>query len=263
MARKRIPPPPPPPGILSFASPLDRLLQSDRKQWTIFDRYDPPTRYSRNMDCWADPIDLTCLSAWNGHMGNREPATLISSRHVAMAWHYPVPVGTGIAFVGDFSLEDGNAFVTFRTLVGTKRMGKSDLLVGYLDEPVAASIRPALLLKTQEDRQRFVGTPVLYTNQKKEVHVAELTSFGIGVQVKKSLSNKLRAPFFKSLITYDSGNPIMLLSESGPDGTDLRPVLIAHYSTTGGGVSYEYYFDALMETMAALGPEQPKLVKQV
>jgi hypothetical protein len=262
MARKRIPPPPPPPGIYSLAKPLDKLLLMSGKHFTLFDRYDPPARYVLNPDCWAYSIDLTCCAAWNSHMGNREACTLITERHIAMSWHQQIPLGSSIAFVSKATADDeGNELVIFRTLMATQRMGRADLLIGYLNEPVPPQIRPALLLKPQKNPERFVGTPVLYTNQKKEVHIGELSSFGPGVQIKKSLQNKLRAPYFKAPTAYDSGNPIMLLYGESP--FSLRPVLIAHFSTTGGGISYTYNHEALIETMAALGPERPDLIKQV
>lgn len=261
MARKRIPPPSSPPGIFSFTDPLVRLIAATSpKETKLFTVYDPPARYELNYACWATMIDLTCCAAWNAHMGNREACTLITRRHIAMSWHQQIPIGTSIAFVGK-SIEDdeGNALVIFRTLTKTQRMGRADPLIGYLNEPLPDLIRPALLLAPQTDhiREQLVGTPVLYTNQKKEVHIADLSSFGPGVQIKKSLQNKLRAPYFKAIGGLDSGNPIMLLHES------LRPVIIAHFSTTGGGISYTHNHDALMETIASLGPEQPDVIKEI
>lgn len=246
----RIPTVSTPPGHPAFAKPLDDLIAQAALKKTTTKLFSTLSYSSciRDPNCWTNPLDLSCVVAWNSHMGNKEAVTSISSRHVAMANHYHVIDGTPVYFVS----KDNEIFT--RTVTSMRQVGRSDILLGYLNELLPDNIKPATLMRKVQNDKIFIGTPILYVNEAKEVHTADLSSMGIGVMIKKSLHNPARAKFFAPVLGDDSGNPFFLVK-----GTDL--VMVSHFTTSNGGIGYPFFIDQILYTASLLGPEEIRVIE--
>jgi hypothetical protein len=187
--------------------------------------------YTRNPDCWAADIDLTCVSPWNSRGGNKQAGTLITPRHCILAAHYNLKTGDSIRFVTKDNLTIRRKIIAHK--VNTDfTTNKPDIEIITLDSDVPSSITPCQFLPS--NYKSYIsndgdGLPVLYTDQEEKALVADIwsinsnKSFDLQVPVSGN-----RLALNESVITGDSGNPIFLILNG-------RPVIIGCFTYGGPG----------------------------
>jgi hypothetical protein len=187
--------------------------------------------YTRNTNCWAADMDLTCASPWNSRGGNKQAGTLITPRHCILVAHYNLKAGDSIRFVT-------NDNITIRRKIIAHKVNTDwftnvpDMEVITLDEDLPASITPCQFLPS--NYKSYIandgdGLPVLYTDQEEKALVADIwsinsnKSFDLQVPI---ISN--RSALNEAVITGDSGNPIFLILNG-------KPVIIGCFTYGGPG----------------------------
>ena len=177
---------------------------------------------TRNTDCWAYGIDLTCASPWNSRNGNRRTLTLVTPRHALGTPHYALAVGDTVRFVG---LD--NTSIT-RTIIGRRISPdysgpvfyNSDICIYTLDSDVPSGFTFAKVLPT--DWIDYIPTgikemPVLYLDQEEKALVADAYQFNVDrFYLVKPPNTSPRLPFYETLIQGDSGNPMFFIVNGEP-----------------------------------------------
>ena len=195
--------------------------------------------YTRNADCWAADLDLTCASPWNSRGGNKQAGTLITPRHCILVAHYNLKAGDSIRFVTKDNITIRRKIIAHK--VNTDfYTNLPDLEIITLDSDVPSSIKPCEFLPA--NYKTYItndgdGLPVLYTDQEEKALVADIWSINnnkfFDLQVPVS-SN--RSALNESVITGDSGNPIFLILNG-------KPVIIGCFTwgEVGSGNSLTHY----------------------
>ena len=211
---------------------VDSLLngsQTIEANGNIFDtqNHAAPT-YTRNSDCWASSLDLTCISPWNSNASNRKAGTLVTARHIINAAHYEFPVGTVVRFI-----TSDNQIVE-RTILSRKRHPDysqsgyvPDFTIYTLDSDLPASIRPCKVLPSNwenyisEENLADTRIPALCLDQQEKALIGdlflnELRSYRTGfpehatIQLQYPVDSN-RSTFRETIISGDSGNPAFLI----------------------------------------------------
>ncbi len=188
-------------------------------------------------DFWAKGLDFSCVSPWNSRGGRVRAGTAISRRHIIFANHFPMGEGTRIVFVG----EDGG--VCPCSITKTKRVGKTDIMIGALDYELTPNIKPAKVMRAGWLAQ-FAGVtnlPVVTFNQHEQLLYSELSVATNGVRVwnhavagaptgempvvpvEEAIQRKGR------IVVGDSGDPAFMIYKG-------EPVLL--YCLLSGGVGH-------------------------
>lgn len=183
-----------------------------------------------NPDFWLKGIDLTCASPWNDSYGRVRAGTAISRRHIVCAKHFPLAVGTRIAFVG----ETGE--VSHYSVTATKAHETCDIMVGLLDYELTPDIHPAKVLPADFEKWIPVGTswPLLTLNQDEKAFLSHMRCLRSNVAGHIRWLNK-KLPKQQSISSFgggltggDSGNPAFLLYRG-------RPILLFCVLSGGAG----------------------------
>ncbi len=218
--------------------------QVDLNQNALFSQYRTSDGAKWNSG-WTRRIDFSGVS-WN----HRQAGTAVTPRHIVLAAHYQLKVGTSVIF----HERSGKAHrrKIKRVISLNKKEGlRTDIAVALLDTPLPPTIKTYRLLPPREDYSHaLIGSPTLITEQKRRVFLHKIRGINnnyISFQKDDSFSENL----YKSLIKGDSGNPSFLLVGG-------EPVLIETH-TGGGGGSGPFYsspsiFKLLEETVAELDP---------
>ena len=225
---------------------------------------EPPVEYTRNVDCWAYPFDLTCISPWNSPSQHWRAGTLVSPKHIIFAAHYPLSVGSVVRFV-----TQGNVVVE-RTLTAVllhpdyvDSSNYPDLAVGVLDSIVPGTITFAKVLPAdwkdyfppQRDYNTVPGVPVMVLDQEEKALIYNLSN--VSESGPKPAQQKvytcepqdvLRSPFYEVIVSGDSGNPMFMVIDGelviltvitgGESGTDIQAFtddINARMTALGGG----------------------------
>ncbi|WOO43163.1 hypothetical protein [Rubellicoccus peritrichatus] len=176
----------------------------------LYTSQDPSGSYTRNPNFWASGLDLTCISPWNSNGGVRKAGTLITPRHVLLAAHYEVPVGTNFVFVN----MAGN--VVKRTAIGKQRHPQysvfgADITVYTLNSDVPSSITPCKVLPQdyyeQIVNEKFVRPGALGLDQEEKGLIIDWFRDGYF----EYPTDSDRAIFDEKKISGDSGNPAFVL----------------------------------------------------
>ena len=208
---------------LSAADPTNGLSRfSDYPRGADKDSFAPNPKF------WGKGIDFSCASPWNSASGLFRAGTLISKRHFVCANHYGMPKGTRIVLV------DGEGVVCPCVVKDTRKVGKTDIMVGLLDYEVTPNIHPAKVLPV--DYEKYIGDgqglPLVTFDQKERVFVSDLNELpGERVKSVPILKPKaeLRGRFHHELVKGDSGNPAFLIIGN-------EPILL--YCIRCGGLGY-------------------------
>jgi hypothetical protein len=151
-------------ACLAASESIDSLLTGEASGELFSVLNDQDSVYVRNENCWAAPIDNSCVSVWNSIGGRARAGTLISPRHIVFAGHFPI---SPVPLVGNNNINQGevitfqnppalrfvspNNEVVTRTLTSVYSFGLSslvanDVVVGLLDSDVPESISFAKVL---------------------------------------------------------------------------------------------------------------------
>ncbi len=170
--------------------------------------------YSRNSDVWVSDVDLTCISPWNSYGGKTRAGTLITSKHIALAKHYALNVGTVLRFV---TMDNE---VIERTIVSRSSVDDTDCNIAELDEDLPESITSAYVLPSNFDSLLATATdiPGLLLDQQEHAIVGETTtcyeSYDEVYWTTVPNSDDTRAEYGEAIIGGDSGNPTFLIVDN-------------------------------------------------
>jgi len=211
--------------------------------------------YTRNTQCWAYGLDLTCFSPWNSLDGPRRAGTLISPRHIICAKHYPLTVGTTIRFI-----RLDNTIVT-KTITAIGNVYNTDIQIALLDSDVGSGISfaqilpenwynylPSLYSNQKLNINREFGLPGLCLDQEEKALILDITRIS-----SEYLSTTYYKPlkltnieFYEDIIVGDSGNPTFLIINN-------ILVLTSCWLNVGGGPFISYYKSQINSLMSQLG----------
>ncbi len=208
----------------SAAASLDSLLAGNipsaatQKFFTAYDN--TAHTYTRNPDCFAARIDVTCVSVANsanadGTGGNRGCVTLITPSRGVTNQHFGQPYQVGVVH---YFVDRANT-VYARRIVKAEQAGGADIEIVTFDSPLPAAIRPAQLLPAGAiARVLSAGTPLLATNQQKQAIVTELAGMmGTELVVRPAQASN-RQPWTASppAVLGDSDSPTFVVINGGP-----------------------------------------------
>lgn len=173
--------------------------------------------YTRNINCWAYDLDLTCISPWNSSTGwpggNTGAGTLITPRHIIFAAHFELPVGCNIRFITN------NNIIIQRRIIAKKTHPSyspyyPDLTIAILDSDVSSDIKFCKVLPN--DWNSYLPTnideiPLLVLDQEEKALIADGWFLNNELVQLKKPSNTKRLEFYENLIVGDSGNPCFIV----------------------------------------------------
>ncbi|XP_071083766.1 uncharacterized protein [Haliotis cracherodii] len=209
--------------------------------------------YTRNTDCWAYGLDLTCMSPWNSEHGVRKAGTLVSPRHAVWARHYNIPVNTTIRFV------DAGNDVVDRRIVATRYVDPAshsfwghDIVVGLLDQDVPSTIGfarvlPRNLTSFRGPRQERLPTFSSDFEEKALIDDLSVISSNYASLLEPSKFS-LRHLYYEPKIVGDSGNPTFFVINN-----ELVLLFVFTSGGSGGGTSIVHYYDQINAIMATMG----------
>ena len=230
--------------------------------------------FTRNPNCWAYNIDLTCCSPWQMHPTIRQPngfieygsnltaGTLISPIHVMFCSHndFHPSVGAIMRFI-----TKDNAVVT-RTLVSITPVAGSDIKIGLLDQEVPSSITFAKILPNNYENYfsrgilesgpgisfnpRSIQPPMLAvgTNQDECALIFRLDYREEDAQFNlfRPATDDTWSEFSHDIRLYDSGSPLFII-------IDNQPVLIFVQTSGATGSNIVKFKDKIDNIMSSSG----------
>jgi len=212
-----------------------------------------PATWTRETNCWADGIDLTCASPYNTQ-GNPEEkgGTAITPQHVIYAAHYSFTNAARLLFVDATNGLFWRAIADQRTIPGT------DARVGLLDTPLPATIHPALFMQPS-DNGRFLGALDLsggigirtitfkaVSNSWPKVFVkwacygmANIDAYGIAASDLALIGRyDTNSPYAQPTMLGDSGQPTFI-------SIGTNTVVYSAFLSSVGGPNYAYLCESI------------------
>jgi hypothetical protein len=176
-------------------------------------------RYTRNVDCWAADLDLTCISPWNSKGIYLRAGTLVTPRHCILAAHFQIQKGDSIRFVTKDNVTVRRKVIAHLiNNVNNSTTGNTympDMEIITLDSDVPSSIMPCQFLpsnwKTYISNNGY-KIPILYTDQQEKALVADIDYIDYTKLYRTlvpSLPNRLALN--EAVVSGDSGNPMFLV----------------------------------------------------
>ena len=191
------------------------------------------TNLTRNPNCWAGDIDLTCCSPWNSYNANKRAGTLISPRHAIFVNHLPppntffIPEGYDLRFV---DATNGGYTATIESIHHLDYTAGADLTVAVLTEDVPTN-RFSFAKILPEYYTNYLGHAV--------IHVPGLCLD----QEEKALVHDLKypsrytMPIYGDRINYSDEPDGLISGDSGNPGFIIlnNELVITTLWRTGGG----------------------------
>ena len=223
----------------------------NKTQLNVFQNPYGPDAFVRNPSCWANTIDISCVSPWNSEGGSLDSGTLISPKHVVFCEHasfYPKN-GSTITFVSS----SGNKIT--RTIVNSIRCANADIRVAILNEDVDSGVTFAKVLPTNwatylptnfwliRNYQSYI--PVMCLNQTERASISGLVHLTLHFN---NLPDNRYSSYFGQIVVGDSGNPTFII-------IDGKPILLGVFSTGGAGSGSHvgYHTEGINSAMSTLG----------
>ena len=206
-----------------------------------------------NTNCWAYLVDTSSASPMNSMNGGgqRRAGTAITKRHIVMAAHYPLDIGTTVFFLGI----DGIG--CSRTVVATNQVLTSDISVCILDADLPDAVHPAKLLPM--DYRLYIGDgrglPGLMFDHSERAILSEFDALPErrGNVNGRVPTDSLRHAYFDAVVPGDSGNPKFLLMNNE---AILVCTLLSHGTGgSGAGPFLSSWADELQAAMDELSDE--------
>ena len=216
------------------------------------------TNFVLNAEFWASDIDTSCASMWNDATNDfwggacsqwHKAGTAISKRHIITAWHYAIPIGTTIWFMGNDGVTCSRIVTGYRSIGG-------DICIQSLDSDLPNSIVPVKILP--QNYTNYLGSakrlPIVTFDQEEKLIVSDtdkLKEYANKTEVTNALRpiDLTRLAFYENVISGDSGNPRFLLVR---DHLVLLSVL--HYGGVGSGCFVSHYAEEIQQAMNSLCP---------
>lgn len=214
------------------------------------------TAWVRNTGVWSSvgsDVDWTGVSPWNqpfdGYSSRyQKSGALISPRHVVLASHWHMPIGSNLLFVTNTDE------MIYRTLSGLQSVPGTDITIGVLDSdvpdsvtyyPIIASSTLQALIKKFEPMGNY-DIPMVVFDQEKKAIVHSLSSISASTIGHTPYFSGPRSFLSEYIVSGDSGSPAFIV-------VDDRPILLfAHYSASGGP-NLGNYISQINTAMTTLG----------
>ncbi|XP_076097874.1 uncharacterized protein LOC143068018 [Mytilus galloprovincialis] len=227
----------------------------------IFSKQDHTHKvYTRNTNCWAYGLDLSCISPWNSYGNNRKAGTLLSPRHAVWARHYSIKINSTLRFV------DQNNNVFDRKIIKTRAipvrtnstnhrayLSGFDMVIGLLDSDVPSTISFAKVLpkyfKEFHPTRMYVRLPTLCTDFEEKALVDDFSIQAHNMaRLTVPFRNTTRYQYYEPKISGDSGNPCFFVVEN-----ELVFLFVFTFGGAGSGTSIQYHHDDVNQIMHSLG----------
>jgi hypothetical protein len=257
----------------------DKLVYSSQDPY-----YNGVGQFIRNTSCWINGVsNISCFSPaqLSGASWNTRAGTLITTKHIIQAKHYPTTIlpngGTPIIFV------DENNNVVRRNIIAYG-YDDSDIAIGLLDQDVPNNIKIAKVLPTNFTDYFLCSinndggvnfNPLLYAfaldQEEKAIlklffniykyttniiasgyaYMAYVPDINISSSYYASMNPQPTnfTSFFEAIVTGDSGNPVFLIID------DELVILTTWWGTTNGPFT-TYKYDTINSIINTLSPSQ-------
>ena len=217
------------------------------------------TNFVLSADFWADDVDTSCVSMWNdagrdiwgGVCSSWNMAgTAISRRHIITAWHYAIPTGSTVWFMGNDGVPCSRVVMGHRSIAGT------DICIQLLDGDLPDTVEPTRILP--ENYADYIRTaarlPVVTFDQEEKLVVADsrpFKAYSDRNEVTGALCphDSTRLAFYENVVSGDSGNPRFLVV-----GNQLVLLSVLRSGGTGSGCFVSHYADEIQQAMDILCP---------
>lgn len=225
---------------------------TDKAMFSALDHSTPT--YTRSTTCWADDIDLTCVSPWNSDGLADKAGAAISPLHVLFSTHSVPAVSSTIRFV---TLDNTliTRTITATASIPTTRTLYPDLSVALLDSPLPSTIKIAKVLPTNwKQYLPLQVAPVLVVDLEKKALVSDMWELDLHsdsyIARFATPTDATRLDFNETYISGDSGSPSFLIINgeavilstltsggegSGSSVSGLRDAVNGLMTTLGGG----------------------------
>ena len=199
--------------------------------------------FTRNTNCWAADLDLTCASPWNSHYQNLRAGTLITPRHAILAAHYILNVGDTLGFVTKDNVTIKRKIIAYKTNANGIEANVPDMQIVTLESDVPSQIAPCQIFPANYATYLSndgLGLPSLYLDYYENALVADIQKIKNRYYTLQTPTAANRLALNEPIITGDSGNPVFIVLNN-------KPVLlgvvtwIASGSVTGSGNLLSYY----------------------
>lgn len=220
---------------------LIESLTAGNTAQNLFSTRTPPSTFTRSTTWFGKDMDWTPLSVYNST--GSYSASLISPRHIIMAYHVALANGTTLYFAS------ANGTVSTRTISSQARIGSTDIAIGYLSSDVPSGINFFKVLKSTSTAAvtdgALTGAPLVYPDRNYKAYVADSV---VGA-VFEAPSDSHRLSFYSALANGDSSSPIGVIV----DGS-FALIAMAHFAD-GAGIGDTMYrnYDAINTAMTNLG----------
>ncbi len=243
---------------------------SDKVLWTR--RGNDSGGWVRNTNAWTNKgavqLDLTGASPWNSHNpllnnipynpnGVRLAGTLITPRHLLLAAHASLPVGTKVVFVD----KQNNIITPIPTITAYRRILTTDIVVATLSADMPSSIAYYPILDKAE-LSKYINTyqniPLMILDQEDKALIKDTSSNFVsatGISFSPSTDPK-RALFNESLISGDSGNPGFVIING-------KLVILLTILDPSYGPNLVYYKNLIQEAINQMSPTPAYTLPQV
>lgn len=182
--------------------------------------------YVRNPNCWAaDVPGLEAIGVWQSANATQIGFCAISSDHVVMCDHAPIPNGSTLRWV------TRSNEVVDRLLVASARMGSTDTRVGVLSSSLPDTIQPAMIDPGDGAGSFYTlaNLPFLSIDQEMKA-LANVATTVSSTSITAGAGSF--GAFYEVAVTGDSGHPWCLATPSG-----LVCVAVYHTANTGDRLS--------------------------
>lgn len=214
------------------------------------------TDWVRNTGLWSNvgtDVDWTGVSPWNqpfdGYSSRYQKAgALISPRHVVLASHWHMPIGSNLLFVSNTNE------MIYRTLSGLQSISGTDITIGVLDSdvpdsityyPIIASSTLQSLIKKYEPAPAY-DIPMVVFDQEKKAIIHSLNYLSATTIGHAPYFSGSRAFLSEYVVSGDSGSPSFIV-------VDDRPILLFTHYSAGGGPNLGNYISQINSAMTTLG----------
>lgn len=214
----------------------------------------PDSIYVRNINCWANDLDLTCISPWNSASSTKKAGTLISPRHIIFSEHYQLGVGNTVRFV------KGDNTVVERTISSKQNVGPSnvsdgyatDLTVALLDSDVPAGISYAKVLPSGYSSylpslSSQYPIPALCLDQEEKAIVTDAYLLSTMATFRVPFDSQ-RLAYYEAKVSGDSGNPAFLIIND-----ELVLITCWTFGGAGAGSNIANLHSEINSAMTSLG----------
>jgi hypothetical protein len=226
-----------------------------KPMYSIFNHSGDGT-YTRNPACWYKG-DVSAISVWtsDGNAGYKG-ATAITSRHIIMANHFPISLGSTLRFVGS----DGGTVVA--ELEAMQEAGDTDFMIGRLSDDLPGTVTPVSVLPSNfttycicygEHTGVVRPIPLMAVNQLRHATVQLATEYSgtvffLGDWDWIAPTDPQQLAFYEPCVRFDSGGPLFVMLPN-------ELALAATYMSNSSGYGVPHAHEAIQAAIDALEGE--------